>query len=786
MTKEADSYFKKTGEYTRWSNSMFSGMPTYLIYGGGKAGLVDYFNALLRFFNGNSLGYFNFFLITSYMGFIFLGVGPWLALLGALATGFSATHIGVLEAAHNGKLASSALTVMALAGIYRIFKKEYLIGGLAFTLALTLSLSCVHPQMTYYFLLACGVSALPFIYFFIRQKEWKELRNVILILSFGTIAALGANLYQTITVRSFSEDTMRGGSILSPIANRGQVAHLSESSQGGLGFEYAMQWSDGWRDLLAFLIPGAVGGSNIEKVGKNKGIAKVLKESGFQPQPFLPLYWGNLTFTGSPDYVGIIIVLLFVMGLFLVKGPLKWGMGLATLLLILMSLGKNFEIFNRFLFDYLPFLNKFRTPNSIHNVSSCVIVSFAVFSLYQLIRVQDKKAISSLLIKTTGALISIIVIFGFMGSLFYDFTSQGDSRYDPALVSALKSARAVYLNQDSIRSLVFLLIGAGLIYRFISGKLKESYLLLSLTLFIFIDLFGIARRYLSLDDWKPKSSIATGNPLRPVDQQILQDPQLYYRVLDLTGDPFQDASASFYHKSVGGYHPAKLRRYQDVIDTYLAKGEQKMINMLNTKYVINQNQQSQLNPAAMGNAWFISKIMKVNTPDEEIAAIENIDPVQTAVVLDKEFPGYLSSTEYTGVGKITLNKYESNALTYSSQTEGDQFAVFSEIWYGPDKGWQAYVDGQKMPHIRVNYLFRGLKVPPGNHTIEFKFQPVTVLRSIETGFWLNNLAGLMLIFLTGWILYKDFRLNPVASHVKPNPLPAKPVSDPRLKTNKKK
>lgn len=769
MSEEARQYYEKTGEFTRWSNSMFGGMPTYSMYGGGKAGLGDHIGSIFKLFTGGPLGYFLLLLIAAYSGFIILGVGPWLSLMGALAAGFASTHIGVLEASHNSKLASAAFTIMAIAGIYRVFKKDYFIGGFAFALALTMSLGHAHPQMTYYFLLAAGVFSLPFIYKFIITKEWVDLGKIILILVAGTLVALSANLYQTVTVRGFAADTMRGGSILSPAAERGQSSTVSESSEDGLGYQYAMQWSDGVRDLLAMAIPGAVGGANIEKVAGNNSINALLREKGFQPQPLLPLYWGDLSFTGSPDYMGALICLLFLFGLFWVKGPVKWGMVAATSLLVLMSLGKNFDLLNRFLFENLPLLNKFRTPNSIHNITSCLIPMFAVYTLWQVLALEKgKKEVLGLFIKVLAGFSGFVLLFGFGGGLFFDFTAAGDARYEPALVNVLKEARAIYLRQDSIRTLLFVLAGGLLLYFFLTDKIKKNYVLAGITALTFLDLFGVARRYLSPEDWQPKSVIERGNPMRPVDQQILQDPQLYYRVLDLGGDPFQNASPSFYHKSVGGYHPAKLRRYQDIIDAYLVKGDQKMLNMLNTKYFITQDQQAQLNAGALGNAWLVSDIRKVATPDEEIAAIRDIDPVQTAIVLDQEFPGYLTAGSFSKQGSVTLTKYEPNALTYASQAEGDQFAVFSEIWYGPDKGWQAYVDGSPVEHIRVNYIFRGLKIPSGNHTIEFKFVPLKVLRSIELGFWLNNLTGLLLIVLFGWLFYSWFKTehsSPVAAQV---------------------
>lgn len=787
MSEEARQYHEKTGEFTRWTNSMFGGMPTYSMYGGGKAGLSDRIGSIFKLFTGGPLGYFLLLLLATFTGFIILGVGPWLSLLGALAAGFASTHIGVLEASHNSKLASAAFTILAMAGIYRVFKKDYFIGGFAFALAVTMSLGQAHPQMTYYFLLAGGVFSLPFIYKLIRMKEWVDLGKIMLILVAGTLVALSANLYQTVTVRGFAADTMRGGSILSPAAERGQSSTVSESSEGGLGYNYAMQWSDGLGDLLAMVIPGAVGGANIEKVAGNNSINALLRDKGFQPQPLLPMYWGSLSFTGSPDYMGAIICLLFLFGLFWVKGPVKWGMVAATTLLVLMSLGKNFDILNRFLFETLPMLNKFRTPNSIHNITSCLIPMFAIYTLFQvLVLEKGKKEILGLFIKVLAGFAGFILLFGFGGGLFFDFTAAGDARYEPALVNVLKEARAIYLRQDAVRTFLFVLAGGLLLYFFLTDKLKKNYVLAGITLLTFLDLFGVARRYLSPEDWQPNSVLERGNPMRPVDQQILQDPQLYYRVLDLGGDPFQNASPSFYHKSVGGYHPAKLRRYQDIIDAYLVKGDQKMLNMLNTKYIITQDQQAQLNDGALGNAWLVNDIRKVSTPDEEIAAIRDVDPAQTAIVLEEEFPGYITAGPYTKNGSVTLTKYEPNGLTYTSQAEGDQFAVFSEIWYGPDKGWQAYVDGQPVGHIRVNYIFRGMKIPSGTHTIEFKFIPVKVLRSITLGFWLNNLAGLLFLGLLGWILYNDYKNTPMVPVSAPETVTIRNKPVPKPKTGKSK
>ncbi|MEP7322777.1 MAG: YfhO family protein [Saprospiraceae bacterium] len=761
MNQEAYLYHQKTGKNPYWTNSMFGGMPTYTMYGGAKAGVLSYLNSGLSFMRTDSLGYLLVFAISAFIGFLFLGVGPWLALLGAISATFASTHIGVLEAGHNSKLASSGFSILAFAGLYRMFKKEYLLGGLGFCMGLTLSLANNHPQMTYYFLLGLGIFFLFLSYDFYKNKDFKELGKIVLILGLGTLLALSSNLYQVLVVRTYAKDTMRGGTILSPAATTSQANSVSTSSESGLGYNYAMQWSDGVKDLLAFIIPGAVGGANNETIKGNKSINTLLRTSGMQPQNSLPLYWGDLAFTGSPDYVGAIIFLLFVFGIFYIKGSVKWGMLTATLFLILMSLGKNFGAFNHFLFDYLPYLNKFRTPNSIQNIVSCLIPLFSIFTLYSLLKVNtsDKKDAARLLIKVIAGISLILIIIGYGGQMFFDFTSPGDSRFDPKIVAIFKEARFIYLKQDTLRTLSFLIAGGLILYLFLKDKLSKNLCIATLTLLTFIDLFIIAKRYISQEDWKAKSAVKTTVPMREVDKQILQDPQLYYRVFDYTSDPFQDATGAYYHKMIGGYSPAKLRRYQDMIDFYLSKGDQKVLSMLNTKYYINDKAQVQMNPSAMGNAWFIHDITKVNTPDEEIAALAQIRPDSTAVVLDKEFPGYLTNTSFSKMGNIQLEAYAPNQLSYSVTAEGDQFVVFSDIWYGPDKGWKAYLDDKPVDHIRVNYILRGMKVPSGSHKIEFKFEPTKVLMSIQIGFWLNNLIGLLFIGLLGYWLTDQYKKN---------------------------
>ncbi|MEP7269490.1 MAG: YfhO family protein [Saprospiraceae bacterium] len=761
VMKEAQDYHKKYGSFSYWTNSIFGGMPTYLIYGGPKAGIVDYIASSLKLFRNDSLGYFILIAIAAYLGFIFFSLNPWLCLLGAITVAFASTHIGVLVAGHNSKLASASFSVLMVAGVFRLFQKEWLMGGFAFVLGLSLSIVLGHPQMTYYSLLGCGVFFLFKSFESFKNKEFKTLGIITSIMIACTLAALSTSLYQSLVIRKFSDDTMRGGSILSVNSNLVKDQGVSKSTESGLGYEYAMGWSDGVHDLLAFIIPGAVGGSNAEKVKNNNKINALLKSNGIQPQETLPLYWGDLAFTASPDYVGSIIILLFVLGLFYIKGPLKWGLFSAISLLLFMSLGKNFNLLNKFLFDYLPMLNKFRTPNSIHNVSVCLIAVFSVLGLHHFLNTDDKKLATSNLLKVGGGIILFILLFGLGGGMFFDFTSNGDSRYDPKVAQLIKEARIIYLNQDSFRSLLFVMSGIGILFAFCKSWISKNITIGLLCLVTFIDLFGVAKRYIGPEDWKKSSVVKNEHILRACDKQILADNALHYRVFDLSkGDPFQNASSAYFHKLIGGYSPAKFRRYQDIIDAYISKGDEKMLNMLNTKYVISQNEQVVERPSTFGNAWLINNIKSVMTPDEEILGVSNIDPLQTALILEREFPGYISSNaNFDKIGTILLTKYEPNELTYTFSSKNEQFAVFSEVWYGGKDGWQAYIDGKPVEHVRVDYILRGLKIPAGSHQIEFKFRPKSILTIINLNFWINNLLGIVIIGMLINLLYLDYKKN---------------------------
>lgn len=467
----------------------------------------------------------------------------------------------------------------------------------------------------------------------------------------------------------------------------------------------------------------------------------------------LPLYWGELPYTGGPDYLGILLVLTFVMGLILVKGPLKWVALSGVAFLIMQSLGHHFSILNKLLFEYFPYYNKFRTPNSILNVLSTLVPLFSMYGLYLFMQEDwTKKTILSFLKKSVLPLAGVLILILVLGPLAFDMKSElgdPDWKINKGLYEALLQARREYLKSDTIRSLVILFIGSGLLYFFALKKLKLQDFLLVFGLLIGFDLWLVAKRYVNAGNFQAEPSENSIFKPRTVDQEILRDTDLSYRVLDLSGNTFNTAIPSYFHKTIGGYSAAKLSRYQDMIDHYLSQNNMNALNMMNTKYIINKKGTLQQNPGALGNAWFVSRVNTVNTPREEIEAIKSINPAEEAVLLQKEFKNIQVMPAYQKNGSIRLVQYLPDHLIYETSASGEQFAVFSEVWYGPDKGWHATIDDRPAEHMRVNFLLRAMPVPSGKHKIEFKFAPKEIGINNNISFYAGTFLGIWTLAAIG-------------------------------------
>jgi len=757
MAKEVRDYKKETGKTAWWTGSMFSGMPTFQIASVQPNNKIKCVESLSRLFIARPIGYFISAMLVFYLLMLALGVNPWLGIICSIAFGLSTNGFILFEAGHTSKIRAIQFFPMILAGMILTYRQRYLAGGLLFAAGLAIDLLMNHPQMTYYLAMLLAILAIFELVKAVKKEKLPEFFKSSGVLVAATLLALltsAANLY---TTYDYAKDTMRGDPILKS-ETEGVVKSSSETK--GLDWEYAMQWSNGIADVCATMIPGVVGGGHYEKVGKESAVYKDLVRKGARlPANFsLPLYWGPLPINSGPAYIGIVICFLFILGLIVVKGPLKWWLGVGVLFTILLSMGKNLAFFNEIFFYYFPLYNKFRAPSSILGVTGFLVPILGAMALSRILFEEKvSKAESLRALKIAGGIMAAFCLFfAFLGPSMFSFSGLRDAQltqsgYD---LSALVSDRQDMMRSDSLRSLAFVLLTAGLIWGFLADKLKASMVIAGIGLLITVDLWTVNKRYLNDGNFVTETNYEANYKLRPADQEILKDKDLSYRVYDISIDPFNSAVTSYHHKTIGGYHPAKLQRYQDLIERHIGKGNERVLNMLNTRYFITREQQVQRNPNALGNAWFVSNIKTVANPNEEINALQNFDPGEEAIVNTNEFADYINGFTPQKNGNIILTAYAPDELTYSSSTTSEQLAVFSEIWYGPDKGWNAYVDGQPVDHIRVNYALRAMKVPAGEHTIEFKFEP----RAFIMGNTVSLISSLLIVLgFFGYFGYRGYQ-----------------------------
>ncbi|TXB69553.1 glycosyltransferase family protein [Phaeodactylibacter luteus] len=756
MSQEIREYKAATGETALWTNAMFGGMPTYQINTVSEGNSLKILGKAGRLGISGPIGQFFTAMLGFYILMAVLGANPWLGVIGGLAFGLTTNNLILFEAGHMTKLKAISYLPLVAAGMLLAFRKRYLAGGLLFAAGLGLNIMANHVQMTYYFALTVLVFGIAELAHSIRKNRLPHFAKAAGALIVGALLALGSSSSNLWVTYEYSKDTMRGEPILQP---DGEPQSSSETE--GLDWEYAMQWSNGTIDLFASYIPGVAGGGSQELVGDDAAIVKDLERKGARlPSDFrAPLYWGSLPFTSGPIYFGAIAFFLFLVGLVLVKGPVKWWIGIGTLLTLLLSMGSNLEGFNRLFFDYMPLYNKFRTPNSILSVTAFLVPVLGFLTVHKIINEKVTREEAMHALKVGGGIaLAIPLFFALIGPSMFDFSSPGDARYEQAgySLSAIVQDRQALMRSDAFRTLILAAIATGLLWGYLQGKLKLPVFLLALGLITVFDYWTVGRRYLNEGSFASERQSEAQLQPRPVDEQILQDPDPHYRVYDVSINTFNSSQASFHHKTIGGYHAAKLQRMQDIIDRHIAKGNQKVLDMLNAKYFIfgqPGQEQAQLNPNALGNAWLAKDIKQVATPNEEIDALTDFQPDSTAIV-HEEFADYLSGLAPTGNGSISLSSYAPNRLAYEADVDGEQLAVFSEVWYGPDKGWQAYIDGQPVEHIRADYILRALRIPDGKHEIVFEFAP----KSYEQGVLASRIfSTLILLGLLGFIGYNGYQ-----------------------------
>ncbi|RAU81546.1 YfhO family protein [Pontibacter arcticus] len=747
--KEIQDYREATGEEALWTNSMFSGMPSYLIntrYPGDFSGVI---HSILTFDMPALAGNIFITLLGAYILLIALGMSPWLATVGAIAFGFTSYNIIILEAGHNTKSLTIAYIPVVLGGLIYALRRNLWIGAALFALGLTLNLHFNHLQMTFYMLLLVIIYGIVEVYYAIKHNSFPELLKRGLVLLVAAILAVGVNFGRLYTTAEYTEYSIRGKSELT-------APNSGEQIGGGLDRDYAFNWSYGITETITLLIPDFYGGSSNASLGKDSETFAAFTRLGVPPaqaeqmmQQGLPMYWGDQPITSGPVYVGAIICFLFVLGLFIVDRRWVSWLVAGTILSIILAWGKNFEAFNYFMFDYFPGYNKFRAVASALVIAQITIPFLAILALWKLIseRTNLKNLDKKLLISggITGGLCLLVWLFAGSAS----FTAAIDQQLIQAQypIDAIRADRESMMRSDAFRSLVFIVLALGILYFYVKNKLSATVAIVGVGVLILVDLWTVDKRYLNNDDFQAQV-VANHFQPTPADQLILQDKDLSYRVINLP-NPFNDARTSYFHKSVGGYHGAKMRRYQDVIDRHISQNNLEVYRMLNTRYAItgDPKQPVQRVPGALGNAWFVEEVKPVQSPDEELDALTMFDAGTTAIIDTKKFPVKYNRFAAENAN-IKLTEYKPVYLKYEYDAREDGLVVFSEIYY--PAGWQAYLDGNPVEHIRANYILRAMQVPAGKHTIEFKFEP----QSYTLGNTVSLISSILLVLvLLGTIAY---------------------------------
>nr|WP_298789438.1 YfhO family protein [uncultured Allomuricauda sp.] len=750
MAKERNDYKELTGEESYWTNSAFGGMPTYQLGANYPHDYIKKLDRLIRFLP-RPADYLFLYFIGFYILMLCLKVEYRLAILGSLAFGFSTYLIIILGVGHNAKAHALGYIPMVLGGIVLVFRKKYLLGFILTALAMALEISANHYQMTYYFMLLVLILGLVRLIYAIKDKELKHFFASVGILILAVALSIATNATGLLATKQYADWSTRGKSELT--INPDGSNKVAES---GLDKEYITQYSYGIAESLDLFSPRLFGGSGNEDLGKDSKVYEYLTGQGLSPSRALelssglPLYWGDQPIVAAPAYVGAIIIFLFVLGLFVVNGKKKWWLLTGAILALLLSWGKNFPALTNFMIDYFPLYNKFRAVSSVQVVLELCLPVLGILGVRELFRNKLKQSQKLRALKLSFFIVLGLVVLIFLMKGFFDFVGLRDETYrgyfgDELMTMIQRDREAVYIS-DTLRSLIFVALAAVALWFFIKDKIGKNLLAIVLGALILFDLVGVNLRYVNKDDFVRQRNVNTPFQAGQLDDLIQQDPS-NFRVFD-PQEGLNGARTSYFHKSIGGYHAAKPRQLQDLFEHHLYQNNLEVLNMLNVKYIVQQDEDGNSFPAvndnANGSAWFIQDVTAVNTRNEEIQALKDFDSKSQVVVNTQLNPTVTKlSYEVDSTASIDLIEYRPNYLKYQSKSNNIGFAVFSEMHYPHD--WQAYIDGKATQHYKVNYALRGIKVPAGNHEIEFKFQPEIVETGSQISLGSNILLGLIIL-----------------------------------------
>lgn len=754
MAKEVNDFREATGEEPYWAESAFSGMPTYPI---GTYFPNDYITSLDRFirFLPRPADYLFLYFLSFYILLLAFKIDWKIAIVGSLAFGFSTYLIIIFGAGHNSKAHAIAYMPLVLAGIIFIFKKRYLLGFTVTGIATALEIKANHPQMTYYLLFAILILGVVELIEAIQKNKIKQFITQSSIIIVAMLLAVGVNSSRLLATKEYADVSTRGKTALTinPDGTKKEVTT-------GLSKEYITQFSYGKAETFNLFVPRYMGGGTVESLDKKSNtyqyvssIAGSKQADGFTKQVYT--YWGDQLIVEAPAYIGAVMLFLFFLGVFILKGKYKYWLAASSVFAILMSWGKNFQFLTDFFIDYVPLYNKFRAVSSFQVIAELCIPLLGFLAVKEFFfsktdKEQKQIALKKALYSSVG-LIVIGLLYALSFSTFEGIRDASYSEYD-GLLDAVKADRLSMLYTDSFRSIVLIGIGFVVLWLFLKQQLKYTTSIIAFAVLILFDLVQVNLRYVNADDFKEARAIDKPFKASAADLQILKD-KSHYRVANFSTDPFQDGRTSYFHKSIGGYHAAKLGRYQDLIEFQLSKQNMQVYNMLNVKYFIipgdDGEEVAQQNPDANGNAWFVKNIKYVQTADQEIRALDSTLTKSTVVVNENNIHKKINlSSEVDSLAYIRLTEYSLNSLTYETSSKFDEFAVFSEIYY--KDGWKSYIDGELQLYTNVNYILRGLEIPKGEHIIKFKFEPSV----IKTGNTISLISyALMLLIPVSWFFY---------------------------------
>lgn len=769
MGHEITQYVERTGEVSRWTNSLFGGMPTYQIapsYDSKKVMevAVDAYHLWLP----ENVWFLFVYLIGFYIMLRAFDFRRSLAALGSILWAFSSYFLIIIAAGHLWKVFALAYLPPMIGGIVLAYRGKYMKGLLATAIFTAFEINANHIQMTYYFLFVILFMVIAFLVDAIRNRQlarfWKASAVCVVAALIG-VAMNASNLYHT---WEYQKHSMRGKSEL-------VKKNSANQTDSGLERDYITQWSYGIGETWTLLVPNAKGGASVPMIQNSivRENANPMYEQIYQQ---LGQYWGEQPGTSGPVYVGAFVCMLFIFSLFIVRGPMKWALLAATILSILLSWGRNFMPFTDFFIDYIPMYSKFRTVASILVIAEFTIPLLAMMALKRIVEekdvLRDNMKWLYLSLAMTAGVAAVMAVTGGMG---FDFVSSAErqalSQFPPEdlnpLLADITNVRQMIFTADCWRTVVIIVIGTLLLLFYKAGKLKPLYMLGGIFVLCLVDMWQVDKRYLNDGMFVPRSERDTPPEMSETDRMILEDKSLDYRVLNFSTNTFNENETSYFHKSVGGYHPAKLRRYQELIEAYISPEMRKameaiaknggdmaavdgnavypVLNMLNTKYFIMPLQGGDTapieNPYACGNAWFVNKVSFVDNANEELATVGKID-VRHEAVADKKFQQTLgASTTNDSTATVTLKSYEPDRLVYDVKSTNGGVLVFSEIYY---PGWTATIDGNDVPVGRVNYVLRALNMKPGNHKVELTFKPKTVVMTERIA---NTASAILVIIL---------------------------------------